>query len=86
MNEIGKEIPLRLVYIEPYSVVILRGGVFHSGADGEESGERRCARFHMYMMRQGVAFGDTFKDYVGRYMEHNTGDAKKTGDELVKRF
>lgn len=85
MKTMGKEVSLRLVFIEPYSVVSVRGDLFHAGAGGEESNGKRCARFHMYMMRDGVAFGDSINEVVGRNMKHNFADTKKTKGELVKK-
>jgi len=67
MKQIGTLLPLKMITIPPWSCIIIRGDILHAGAGGTESIGKRAPRFHMYMMRKGVALGDSINDCIGRH-------------------
>jgi len=66
LSEIGSRLPLKQIVIPPWSLILLRGDLLHAGAGGADTAGKHAARFHMYIMRKGVALGDTINDTVGR--------------------
>ena len=53
---------LRTIYIPPYSVIVMRGDVIHAGAGAMEAMGNWCTRYHMYILRDGVALADGIND------------------------
>jgi len=76
MRELGKHVTLSLFQIPPWSLLIVRGDLIHAGAGGAESTGNNCHRFHMYVLRQGVALGDTINHFVAQHMKPNRQDER----------
>lgn len=74
MKFIGKKINLDLFCVLPWSLIIIRGDVYHGGACGSDTGGRLCARYHTFLIRKGVAIGDVVNDFVGKRVKRNTRD------------
>lgn len=79
MQELGKRCTLSLFRIPPWSILFVRGDVFHAGAGGKETNGAHCFRFHMYLIRRGVPIGDTINDLVAHNMK---ADKKDLEDNL----
>lgn len=84
MKSFGKKYTMRLVRIPPWSLIIVRGDVYHGGAGGRETEGKRCFRYHMYAMREGVATGDVINDFVGKFMDYNKKDLFSNIGEIRK--
>lgn len=69
---IAKGVKLRLIRIRPWSMIICRGDLVHAGA-GTTKG-RRCWRFHVYIIRTDVAFGDVINHFQAGMFKHQVED------------
>ena len=86
MKQMGKINPLRLLYIEPYSAIIVRGDVLHAGAGADEAQGRLAPRFHMYLLREGKPLGDTIFDRVGSSFLFNDRDKSEMWTRRTRKF
>ena len=55
---LGRVLKMKLVFIKPWSVLLVRGDVLHAGPGGKESNGKHNLRFHMYIGREGVVLLD----------------------------
>ena len=85
MKKLGNLLPLRLIYIPPWSLLLVRGDVMHAGGSGHDVGGRNAPRFHMYLLRKGTAFGDMIDHSVGKYFRFHESD-KVQGQRKRMRF
>lgn len=79
MDVLGKEVQLRLIRIPSYSLVFVRGDVFHSGGGGVESKGERYSHYNIPLCK-------TVNYEVEQHMTHRLSDIEKSNEELVTRF
>ena len=84
LKMLSKREKLRLLYIPPYSVLIVRGDVLHSCAGSKECMGAICERLHMYIWRDGIALADAIN--VAPYFEVNKKDMDEDWKKLVVYF
>ena len=84
MKKLGKHLSLRLFYIPPHSLAIIRGDLLHAGAGGIEARGTKAPRFHLYIMRSGIALGDSINDAVGRCFKLKEADKQDDWKKHVR--
>ena len=75
MKAVGKTLKMQLFDIPPWTILFVRGDVFHAGCGAKETGGKMCPRFHLYLIRDGIAIGDIINHYVGQHIHFD--EAKK---------
>ncbi len=85
-REVGKDIPMRLVRFRPNSLILFRGDLIHAGCGGKATRGKRCPRFHMYLMRHGVAFRDSINCDVGRQLKPRLEDLDLRDEDVTVTF
>lgn len=81
-NILGKVMRMKLMYVPPWSVIIVNGLYIHAGAGGMEARGVKCTRYHMYVLRKGIPLGDAINDYADFKVEEE--DMNMGVKELVK--
>ena len=70
----------KLIYIEPWSLVLLRGDVLHAGSGGRNAPGKKCMRLHMYINRQGVGLANAINSlpyFKLEKVQHPTKEAEQ---------
>lgn len=75
MKRYGRKINMDLFRVLPWSVIIVRGDVYHAGARGIDTAGKLCPRYHMYVVRKGIALGDSVNHFIGQWVRKNPDDS-----------
>lgn len=63
-EDTAKGMPLEIIEIPPWSTILCRGELIHTGAGGgeDEANGLLCIRLHDYILRRSIAFADQIFD------------------------
>jgi len=79
MLQRGGHIEMKTIEIPPWSMIIVRGDLLHSGAEG--NGTSTHLRLHMYIIRIGVAVPDSINERLITQMSHPVYSSSSESDE-----
>ncbi len=84
LKDVSELEKLRLLYVPPHSILLVRGDVIHCGAGSLECSGNFCERLHLYIGRETISIPDAINEHI----QFDIMEEDKTRDwkQLIVRF